>query len=129
MAAMRAAMLSTTLMRPVVHKHECRDSLPIKHQENAMIDEPTHHSTTDHVRERAHESVDRLAERAAPAEERIREGAAEVSERMRTTSQQAWERSEDMLDTVTGYVRENPITSVCLAFAAGTLLSALRRRD
>lgn len=94
-----------------------------------MINEPTYHSTTDSVRERAHESVDRLADRAGPTEERLRQRASEAGERFRSTSQQARETSEDFLDTVTDYVRENPMTSVCLAFAAGTLLSAFRRRD
>ncbi len=97
-------------------------------KENAMINEPTHHKTTDNVKDRAHESVDRLAERAGSAEEHLRQSASEAGERVRSTSQQARDTSEDFLDTVTDYVRENPMTAVCLAFAAGSLLSMFRRR-
>lgn len=93
-----------------------------------MADNTSHHATTDQVSQRVHETIDRLAERAAKAEERLRHDTATAEARVRNTGQQARERSEDMVHTVSGYVRDNPLTALGLAFAAGTLLSALTRR-
>lgn len=76
------------------------------------------HATTDHLSERAHETVDRIAKTAGKGEERIRHEAADVKE-----------RSDETLQSISAYVRDNPLTSLGLAFAAGALLSALRRRS
>lgn len=76
------------------------------------------HATTDHLSERAHESVDRIAKTAGKGEERLRHEAANVKE-----------RSDDTLQAVSTFVRDNPLTSLGIAFAAGSLLSALKRRS
>jgi ElaB/YqjD/DUF883 family membrane-anchored ribosome-binding protein len=86
------------------------------------------HATTDRVTEHAHETIDRIAETAGKGEEKIRQGAAATEARIRETSQHARERSEDLIDAVTEFVRDNPKTSIGLAFVAGTLLSILTRR-
>lgn len=87
------------------------------------------HSTTDRLSERAHESVDQVAGKASKAEERIRNKAGDAKDRANDVEQKAKRRSEEALHSVSNFVEENPLTSLGLAFAAGTLLSALRRRS
>lgn len=77
----------------------------------------TKHQTTDQVAGKAHEAVDAAAETAGRAEERLRDSTDDVRG-----------RSDDILNSVAGYVKENPLTSLGLAFAAGTILSSLTRR-
>ncbi|MBA3979246.1 MAG: hypothetical protein C0462_01460 [Alcanivorax sp.] len=86
------------------------------------------HQTTDKVAQSLHGAVDTAASRAAPAEEKLRQEANEAAARLREGREYARSRSEEMLGNVTGYVRENPLTALGLAFAAGTLFSALTRR-
>ncbi|MBZ2187603.1 hypothetical protein K8B33_00700 [Alcanivorax sp. JB21] len=88
----------------------------------------THHQTTDRVAESLHGAVDTAAARAATTEERLRQEAAHASERLRHGSEYARSRTEELAGNVTGYVRENPLMALGLAFAAGTLFSALTRR-
>lgn len=75
------------------------------------------HETTDNLAQKAHEAVDAAAKSAAQAEERVRE-----------STQNARERSGDLLDSVSDYVQDNPLTALGLAFAAGTIISAMTRR-
>ncbi|ALP53578.1 hypothetical protein Tel_10775 [Candidatus Tenderia electrophaga] len=86
------------------------------------------HATTDRISERAHESVDRVAEIAGKGEERIRHGAADAEARVRDAGQKAKKRSNEALQSISGLVRDKPLISLGLAFAAGTLLTALLRR-
>lgn len=76
------------------------------------------HATTDRLSERAHETVDRIAKTAGKGEERIRHEAADAKE-----------RSDETLQAISTFVRDNPLTSLGIAFAAGSLLSALKRRS
>lgn len=75
------------------------------------------HETTDRLADRAHEAVDSAARRAGDAEERVRR-----------SGEQAQERSQDLLASVTDYVHENPLAALGLAFAAGTIFSAMTRK-
>ncbi|MEX0624198.1 YqjD family protein [Saccharospirillum sp.] len=86
------------------------------------------HSTTDRLSESAHESVDHIAKTAGKAEERIRHEAAYAQAHVKEAGQKTKERTEDTLQSISGFVRENPLMSVGLAFAAGSLLSALKRK-
>lgn len=87
------------------------------------------HATTDHLSERAHESVDRIAKTAGKGEERIRNKAADAEAYVKDAGQKAKERSNEALQSISVFVRDNPLISLGLAFAAGTLLSALKRRS
>lgn len=87
------------------------------------------HATTDHLSERAHATVDRIADTAGKGEERIRHEAEEAGTRVREAGQKAKERSDETLHAVGGFVRDNPLISLGLAFAAGALVSALSRRS
>ncbi len=97
-----------------------------------MIDDPIKpdpRRTTEKASDRAHDTVDSLADRAAPAEERLREGAERSGGQARDVGEDMRRSSEDFMETINGYIRDNPMTAVCLAFAAGTILTALRNRD
>lgn len=83
----------------------------------ARQSQSTTHQTTDRIAEKAHHAVDAAARTAAQAEEHVRE-----------TAEHAGERSQDLLSAVTDYVHKNPMTALGLAFAAGTIFSAMTRR-
>lgn len=87
------------------------------------------HATTDHLTERAHESVDQISKTAGKTEERIREQAGNAEDLVRNAGQKTRERSGKTLQSISGFVQDNPLTSLGLAFTAGTLLSALKRRS
>ena len=87
------------------------------------------HATTDRVSERAHQSVDTVADSAGKVEERIRHEAEDAKARVSEAGQKAKQRSSEALHSISAFVEEYPLTSLGLAFAAGTLLSSLRRRS
>lgn len=87
------------------------------------------HATTDRLSEYAHESVDQVARTAGKAEACIRKEASGAEARVRDAGQKARKRSDDTLEAVSDYMRDNLLVSVGLAFAAGALLSFLRRRS
>ena len=84
--------------------------------------------TTEQLANKAHEAVDRIAETAAPAEDKLREQAASADERAREAAGRGQEQADAALKTVTNYVRENPLLSMGLAFAAGAIYSSYMRR-
>jgi ElaB/YqjD/DUF883 family membrane-anchored ribosome-binding protein len=69
--------------------------------------------TTEKLADKAHDAVDSAAEKVNEAEERIREMAG---------------HGQDVMAAVSAYVKENPLTALGLAFAAGTIFSSLSRR-
>lgn len=87
------------------------------------------HATTDRFSESAHESVDQIAKSAGKAEERIRHEAEDAKEYVRDAKQKTKQRSDEAMNTVSLFVQENPLISLGIAFAAGSLLSALKRRS
>lgn len=87
------------------------------------------HVTTDRLSESAHESVKHIAETAGKAEERIRHGAADAEAYARDAGHKAKDYSDKTLDSVSGFVREKPFTSIGIAVVAGALLSLLKRRS
>lgn len=87
------------------------------------------HATTDRLSERAHESVDRIAKTAGKGEEKIRHEAADIEARVKEAGQKAKKHSDETLRAINVFVRENPLVSIGLAFAAGTVLSVFTRRS
>ncbi len=85
------------------------------------------HATTDRLSERAHESVDRIAKTAGKGEERIRQEAADAETRIKDAGHKVKERSGEAMNSISVFVRDKPLISLGLAFAGGTLLSALLR--
>lgn len=87
------------------------------------------HATTDRLSQHAHDSVDRIARTAGKGEEKLRVGAADAETRVREAGQHARERSDETLHSIGVFVRDNPLTSLGIAFAAGSLVSAFTRRS
>lgn len=87
------------------------------------------HATTDRLSERAHESVDKVAKTAGKAEERIRDEARDAGARVREAGHKVKERSDETLRSISVFVQDNPLIALGVAFAAGTLVSALRNRS
>lgn len=86
------------------------------------------HGTVDQVAGKLHEVVDKAAENLGSAEERVRAEAKVARERVREGKEYARSQSEELVGKVTEYVRENPLTSLGIAFVAGSIFSALNRR-
>lgn len=93
-----------------------------------IMSEPDH-ATTDRLSERAHESVDQIATTAGKTEERLRHEAAGAETRVKGARKKAQEQSDEALYSISSYVREKPLKALGIAFAAGALVSALRRRS
>lgn len=93
-----------------------------------MATKTTGHQTTDHVADKAHEAVDWAAETAGKAEDRTREYASQTDERVREAASEGRQYADDMVGRVNGYVRENPLMSIGIAFLAGAIYSSLTRR-
>ncbi len=93
-----------------------------------MATKTTGHHTTDQVAGKAHEAVDWAAETAGKAEDRTREYASQADERVREAAAQGRQHADDMVNRVNGYVRENPLMSIGIAFLAGVIYSSLTRR-
>lgn len=87
------------------------------------------HTATDRLSEGAHESMDHIAKTAGRAEKSIRRGAASVEAHVRDAGRKAKKRSDKTLKSVGVFVQDNPMAALGFAFAAGTLLAALRRRS
>ncbi|MEX1198560.1 MAG: hypothetical protein WEB57_11960 [Pseudohongiellaceae bacterium] len=87
------------------------------------------HTTTDSLSERAHESVDQIARTAGKGGKRIRDEAAGAEARARQVGRNARDRSDEALHSISVFVQDNPVTSLGVAFTAGALLSALKRRS
>lgn len=85
-------------------------------------------STADQVVDKAHEAADRAAETADKAKDRVREYASDADERVREAASQGREHAEDMVGRANGFVRENPLMAVGIAFLVGVIGSFLMRR-
>ena len=86
------------------------------------------HSTVDQVAGRVHEAVDKKAEGLSSAEERLREEARDAAGKFREGKDFTCSQGEELISKVSDYVRENPLTTLGLAFLAGSICSALNRR-
>ena len=86
------------------------------------------HAATDRLTERAHESVDRVARTVGKGEEKIREGVESAEAMVKEAGQQARAQADEALHGLNGFVRENPLMALGIAFAAGNLLGMLMRR-
>lgn len=87
------------------------------------------HATTDRLSNSAHDSVDQIAKSAGKAEERIRHEASDAQAHVRDAGQKTKERTDEAMNTISVFVQDNPLISIGLAFAAGTLLSTFKRRS
>lgn len=84
-------------------------------------------SATKRAAERAHGAIDSAAERLKEQEIRLRETAASAEEQIRESKDQLRGSMQSSSQELRRYVLENPLRSVAIAFAAGYLVSVLRR--
>jgi ElaB/YqjD/DUF883 family membrane-anchored ribosome-binding protein len=98
--------------------------------ENSITDRAASmaHDTTDRAAEMAHDTVDRVADVADDAEKQVRKAAARKMKQARALQDDVLEAVDDKLGRVDSYVKENPFTSVGIAFAVGAIVSAVLRR-
>jgi ElaB/YqjD/DUF883 family membrane-anchored ribosome-binding protein len=71
----------------------------------------------------AHHTIDRLAESAAPQVERLQEAGAKVGVR----AEHLRELGDEWVEGLRTTVRENPMTSLAVALAAGVVLARVVR--
>jgi ElaB/YqjD/DUF883 family membrane-anchored ribosome-binding protein len=88
----------------------------------------TKQRVTENVARAAHDAVDRAAGPAGRAEERVRRMASEGEERLRERGGEARETTEQAMEQVRRYVRENPLAAAGIAFVAGVCVSRLLSR-
>lgn len=86
------------------------------------------HDVTDQMADKVHSAIDKTAAGLAQTEEFIRKEAAIASEKTHQGIHCAQVKSEDLVRTVSGYVRDNPVMSLGIAFIAGSLISSFIRR-
>jgi ElaB/YqjD/DUF883 family membrane-anchored ribosome-binding protein len=84
--------------------------------------------TAERLASMAHDTIDRVADGAARAENEVREGAAKLADKARESEERVIESADAGLKAARQYVRENPILSAGIAFAAGLVMSGLLRR-
>ena len=89
-------------------------------------------NSDDTLRERlsesAHESMEQVGRAAGKARERLSHEAEAAKAHARDVGHKAKERSEETVHFINDFVEDNPWTAVGIAFAAGTLVSFLRKR-
>jgi len=93
------------------------------------------HQTTDYVEGKAHAAVntagkasDYVEGKAHDAVNRAAKSTGEAEEYTRAAATHGRKQAEAMFGSVNGYVRDNPLISIGIAFGVGVLLSSLRRR-
>lgn len=82
------------------------------------------HASAERAARAAHETVETLGDYSERAKEQLRD----TGERLRETGRAATDRSRELIDEVTNYVTEHPMTAIGIAVAVGFVLGALARR-
>lgn len=97
-----------------------------------MATERKTHTAVDRAQDAAQTSSDRAARAAHEAAEslgeygtRAREQLRETGENLRQTTRAATERSREMMDQVSNYIAEHPMTAIGIAVAVGFALGAM----
>ena len=86
------------------------------------------HDATRQVASKAHEAIERAAKTAGKAEDYAREHISDAAEHIREATAKGREQAEEVQNRVNGYVRENPLLSLGIAFIFGVLYSWLTGR-
>ncbi len=88
-------------------------------------------SSGDPIRERvsesAHDSMEQVGKTAGKARERLGHEARAAKDHARKVGHKAKEQSEEAVHSIDTFVKDNPWTSVGIAFATGTLVYFLRK--
>lgn len=90
----------------------------------------------DHASAGAHQTIDKMSEAARPAVDRVATGAHQIVDKLAGVAantadslgikgEQLKEAQSRLTEASRDYVRENPLTSIGIAVAAGIILSRL----
>lgn len=97
-----------------------------------MTTERKAHTAVDRAQDAAQTSTERAARAAHEAAEslgeygtRAREQLRETGENLRQTTRAASERSRELMDQVSNYISEHPMTAIGIAVAVGFALGAM----
>lgn len=85
----------------------------------------TTQASTERAARAAHEAAETIGEYGARAREQLRE----TGENLRQTTRAASERSRELMDQVSGYIVEHPMTAIGIAVAVGFALGAMVGRS
>jgi ElaB/YqjD/DUF883 family membrane-anchored ribosome-binding protein len=83
---------------------------------------------TSRVSEKAHEAVDKMAEKASDLEQQARQGMHAAAERAHDLREEAEREARQARGAIERFMREQPVTTAALAFAAGVITTTLLRR-
>lgn len=72
--------------------------------------------------------VEKVSNSAREAKERVKDSVSDAAKSVKSASHDAREASADALETVSDYVREHPLMTIGVAFAAGALIYSILRR-
>lgn len=81
----------------------------------------TAQSSAERATRAAQEAAETIGEYGTRAKEQLRE----TSESLRQTTRAASERSRELMDQVSAYISEHPLTAIGIAVAAGFALGAM----
>ena len=73
----------------------------------------------------AHATIDRLADTAAPAVSRLQDNVAGAGNKLHAGADHVREVGDEWAESLRSTVRENPITAIAVALAAGVLIAKL----
>jgi ElaB/YqjD/DUF883 family membrane-anchored ribosome-binding protein len=81
--------------------------------------------SVDRLAKSAHAAIDRVAESAKPAMDKAHSAAAGAAASVEAKAGALGELEKQWMDSAREHVRQNPLTSIALAVAAGMLLARL----
>jgi ElaB/YqjD/DUF883 family membrane-anchored ribosome-binding protein len=87
----------------------------------------TNAEMTSRISEKAHEAVDKMAEKASDLEQHAKAGMHAAAERAQEVRREAEREAKQAMNAVQRFMREQPVTSAALAFAAGVITTTLLR--
>lgn len=82
-------------------------------------------AATERTARATHEAAESIGEYGARAREQLRE----TGENLRQTTRAASERSRELMDQVSSYIVEHPMTAIGIAVAVGFALGAMVGRN
>lgn len=85
-------------------------------------------TTASRVAKAAHNVIDDTSAKAEKVELQLREKASETGRKVEASQEKARAQIDESIASIEGFVKEKPMASAGIAFAAGMLVSALLRR-
>lgn len=81
------------------------------------------------VADKAHSAIDKAADVAEQVESKAKETSTAVKEQAKASIDEAKDIERQAIKQVSGYINENPMKSVGIAFGIGLLASVLLRKS